>query len=365
MHAAELAAALRQEIPDAILEGMGGPAMAAKGVRLWATIDDCQARGLVELLGSLRTHWKLLKSAAKRIQENRYDLVVLVDYPGFHLRLLREATDSRTPVLYYIPPQLWAWGSWRARALRSPLVRIASVLPFEAERLQALGLKAEFVGHPLLDRPAPPGREPARKELGLDLGRPVVALFPGSRPDEVRRIWPVMRDAAARFTERNHQVQVVVAGVGANRYPGSEGFHIRRDDARTVFGATDAALCKAGTASLEAALARVPHAIVQRVHRLTYEAARRVVRVPHIGLVNLVLAKEIVPELIQDRARPEVLELVLEALLDPDSEERARQLEGFARLRPLLGAPGVAARVARMALEQLGAVARHPQAAMS
>lgn len=363
IYAAELVRALREQIPDAILEGMGGPAMAAKGVKLFATIDRCQAVGLVELLGGLHIHWKLLKSAARRIRENRYDLVVLVDYPGFHLRLLKAATHCGTPVLYYIPPQLWAWGAKRARALRSASVRIASVLPFEPEKLKALGLRAEFVGHPLLDRPAPPSREGARKKLGLDLKRPVVALLPGSRPAEVRHIWPVMRATAARLARRNQQVQFVVAGVGAHTYSGNGGVLISREGARTVLAAADAALCKAGTATLEAALVGVPHVLVHRMHRLTYEVARRVVRVPYIGLVNLVLEEEIVPELIQSRARPEVLGRLLEILLDPASEERVRQLEAFARLRPLLGEPGVAARVAGIALEQLGVAVPETQPA--
>lgn len=363
MHAAELARALREQIPDAILEGMGGPAMAATGVELFATIDRCQAVGLVELLGDVPIHWKLLRSAARRIRENRYDLVVLVDYPGFHLRLLKAATRCGTPVLYYIPPQLWAWGARRARTLRSPSVRIASVLPFEPEKLKALGLRAEFVGHPLLDGPAPPSREEAREKLGLDLERPVVALLPGSRPAEVRRIWPVMRATAARLARRNRGVQFVVAGVGAHPYPGNGRVLISRDQARTVLAAADAALCKAGTATLEAALVGVPHVLVHRVHRLTYEIARRVVRVPYIGLVNLMLGREIVPELIQSRARPEVLGRVLEILLDPASGERVRQLQAFARIRPLLGEPGVAARVAGIALQQLGVAVPESQPA--
>lgn len=365
MHAAELARALKREIPHAILEGMGGPAMVAGGVRLLETIDRCQVAGLVELLGNLGAHWRLLKRAEKRIRENRYDLVILVDYPGFHLRLLRAAIACGVPVLYYIPPQLWAWGAWRAKALRSPLVRIASILPFEPEKLKSLGLEAQFVGHPLLDRPPLPSREEARERLALNPEHPVVALLPGSRPAEVRRIWPAMRDAAARLRQKNPRVQVVVAGVGANRYPGSETFFLRRDAATTVLAAADAALCKAGTTTLEAALEGIPHAVVQRVHPLTYEVARRVIRVPYIGLVNLVLGKKVVPELIQNEGRPDALSNILEALLSPGSGERAKQLEAFAALRPLLGAPGVAAKVAAMALEQLGAVAREVEVGFS
>ncbi|GBD33383.1 Lipid-A-disaccharide synthase [bacterium HR33] len=365
IHAAALAEALREACPEAVLEGMGGPAMAASGVRLFATIDRCQAAGLVELLGSVPTHWRLLKEAEKWLVERGYDLAVLVDYPGFHLRLLRAAIARGIPVLYYIAPQLWAWGSWRAKILRSPLVKIASILPFEPGELGRLGLQAQFVGHPLLDRPAPPTREVARKELGLGSRGPVIALLPGSRPAEIKRIWPAMRDAAQRLRRRHPGAEVVVAGLGEHRYPGSEGFCVRRDDVALVLAAADAALCKAGTATLEAALAGVPHAVVQRVHPVTYAVARRVVRVPYIGLVNLVLEEAIVPELIQSGARPEALERILEILLDPGSPERARQLEAFAMLRPRLGTPGVAARVAHIALKQIGALATETQPAFS
>jgi lipid-A-disaccharide synthase len=155
----------------------------------------------------------------------------------------------------------------------------------------------------------------------------------------------------------------VVAAVRGNRYPGSEKFRIWWDGAETALAAADAALCKAGTTTLEAALAGVPHAVVQRVHPLTYQVARRLVRIPYIGLVNLILEKPVVPELIQSEARPEALEEILYTLLAPGSEERAKQLEAFSSLRPLLGRPGVAKRVAALALEQLSAVPGGRQAA--
>lgn len=328
--------------------------MAEAGVRLLAGLDRCQGVGLVELASRIPAHWILLRKAAWALETRSYDLVILVDYPGFNLRLCRQATRRGIPVLYYIAPQLWAWGAWRAQVLRQRGVKIACILPFEPAAFERLGLDAEFVGHPLLDRPHAPSRSEARHILGLDPQRPVVTLLPGSRPTEVERIWPLMRDAAVQLTGRNRGLQVVVAGVKPNRYPGAATIRISWNDAATALAAADVALCKSGTSTLEAALLGIPHAVVYRAHPLTYQVARKMIRVPYLGLVNLIQGREVVPELVQDRATPEALGRVVEELMAPDSEARRQQLEIFPEIRRALGEPGVARRVARLAWERIG-----------
>lgn len=349
LHAAAVVRAVRDLEPGVAIEAVGGEALAAAGARLVAGIDRLAAVGTVEAITSLPRHWHLLRRLDRDLSARRYDAALLVDYPGFHLQLARRAARRGVPVVYYVAPQLWAWGSWRIARLRTDIRHLAAILPFEERYFRDRGVACTFVGHPLLDRPPPPSRMAARRALSLDATAPVLALFPGSRPAERRRLWRPFRDAAARLRQAIPGLSVVVAAQDAAELPGF-GAAIRTADAGLALTAADAALCKSGTVTLEAALADTPLVVAYRVHPLTFQAARRLVRVSAIGLVNLIAGAGIVPEFVQQEVTPERLSAAVQPLLERDGEPALRQRAAFRDIRARLGPAGAARRVAELLL---------------
>ncbi|MBI4500071.1 MAG: lipid-A-disaccharide synthase [Gemmatimonadetes bacterium] len=305
--------------------------------------------GLTEVVRTIPYHGAMLSDLARRFRAGRYDLLVLVDYPGFNVRLAGVASAADVPVLYYIAPQLWAWGSGRASKLRSCTRELAVVLPFEESFFRRLDIRATFVGHPLLDRPSPPSRALSRERIGLTGSGPVLGIFPGSRAQEVGRMWPLFRQAARLVEETCPEVQVVVAGCEDFPYPEGDGFIVHRDAPDEVLSTLDAALCKSGTITLQAALAEVPIVIAYRMHPVTHFIARRVLTIPRIGLVNLIAGRDVAPELIQGAATPQALAAAALSLLDRGSSEARAQREAFPDVRSRLGTPGAAERVAAIA----------------
>jgi len=352
-HAAALARAILAERPDAQLEGMGGNNMAAAGVRILWPSERLAAVGLTEAIGQLPTHVMLLRAVQRQLRRTSYDLIVLVDYPGFHLAVARAAKRLDLPVLSYIAPQLWAWGTWRVRRLRAVVDRLAVILPFEEPFFRARGLAATFVGHPLAERPAMPSRDAARQALGLRQDQPVLALLPGSRRSEIARLWPLFQRAARLLRQHVSDLEVVVAGIDGFAYPNSEGFILHEGDPGLVCRAADVAVCKSGTSTLEAAYADTPLVVAYRMHPFTHAVARRLVRVPWIGLVNLIANREVAPELIQSRATARRLADTVQPLLDPNGPPAMRQRAELAEVRNRLGGPGTSRRVARIALEMV------------
>jgi lipid-A-disaccharide synthase len=353
-HAAALVAALRAAVPGVRVEGLGGPCLAEAGAELMARIEDLTVMGFVEVLAKVPAHARLLRAMRARFARGDIALVVLVDYPGFHLHVAEAARRAGIPVLYYIAPTAWAWAERRVRKLRARVSHLAVILPFEEAFFRGRGVTATFVGHPLLDRPpAAPDRATAARELGLDPARPVLSVFPGSREQEVRRLWPAFRDTAELVRRARPEVQVVVAGTAAGAYPEAGAMQVIPGRPLLLLAASHAALCKSGTTTLEAAIAGTPHVVAYRVNILTYALARLLSKVRWIGLVNLVAGREIVPEFIQGRARADLLADALLPLLTEGSPERTRQLAGLAEVRGSLGGPGASVRAARIAASLL------------
>jgi lipid-A-disaccharide synthase len=354
LHGGALVTALRGRLPDAELEALGGPRMANAGATVRYPLERYSVLGFAEILGSLPAHWRLLRRLQREFRAGRYDLVVPIDYPGFNVRLAEAARRSGIKVLYYIAPKYWASGARRVGRLARAVDRLAVILPFESGFFRRRGLRAEYVGHPLLDRAPRLTREAARVDLGIAPGERVLALFPGSRVQEVSRLWPAFRDAARLLLAQGRCDRVVVAAIAAGRYPGTDGFLLRQDESATLLAAADAALIKSGTATLEAALADVPMVVAYRVHWLTAWLARQLITVPWISLVNLIAERPVVAELTQRAVRPARLAHALAPLLELGSAAAERQREGFRLVRQRLGNPGAAARVAELAAELLG-----------
>lgn len=355
LHGAALARALRKRLPDVRLLGLGGPRMAAEGMELLAGLDELAVMGLAEVLRHLPFFIRLRRRVFDALASEGVDLVIPIDYPGFNLRLARRARMAGIPVLYFIAPQVWAWHASRARQLASDTDRVAVILPFEESFLRAAGADAHFVGHPLLDLPTSrENRAVWATGVGVDPDRPVLALFPGSRAQEVRRHLDLFLDTARAVRRERPDVQPVIAaasGLDRDLFAGSP--WPTTDDARGLLEFATAALVKSGTTTLEAALLGTPFAVVYRMNPLTFQVARRVVKVPHIALANLVADERLAPEFIQDGATPAALASALLSLLEPASPERRRMLEGFERVRRKLGAGGAPDRVAEMAVSLL------------
>ena len=350
MHAAAVARVL-QDTGEVVLEGVGGSEMAAAGVRLLERTERLSAVGLLESARALPAHLGLLRRLSRRFAETPCDLAILVDYPGFHLRVADAAAAHRVPVLYYIPPQVWAWGEWRLRALRSRVRAAAVILPFEESYFNGRGVRATFVGHPLLDRPAPPSRDAARRAVGIEPGAPVLGLFPGSRAVEIVRMWPGMWEAARLLQADIPELRVVVAAMPKHSYPGADEFTRWTSGASTVMAAADAGICKSGTTTLEAALAGMPMIVTYRLNPVTAALARRMVRISKIGLINLVAGRALAPEYLQGAATPRELARAVRPLLDPEGAPARAQRSSFAAVRDALGSPGAASRVAELASE--------------
>lgn len=349
-HAAGLLRALRELRPDVQIEGVGGPGMVGAGATLLERMESLSAMGFAEPVTRLLAHASVLRRLRRRFAERRYDLVILVDYPGFNLQVARAAATAGIPTLYYVAPQAWAWAPRRADRLRCTVQALAVILPFEEAFFRTRGIPARFVGHPLLDD-VYPNRAAARAQLGLDPSSPVLAVLPGSRPSEVRRLWPVLRDGARRLRAARPGLEIMVAAVPACEYPGSEDLRLCREGSAAALAAADCALCKAGTATLEAAIVGVPSVVVYRTDALSYAIARRVARVPFVGLVNLLAGRAVVPELIQRDARADTIAAAALPLLDREGRAAGQQRAAYERVRAQLGGPGAARRTAAWALE--------------
>lgn len=326
--------------------------MRAEGVELIADLETLAVMGFVEVLPRIPYFRRLERRVLALIDERRPALVVLVDYPGFNMRIARAAHARGCRVLYYIAPQVWAWKRGRARKLAETTHGIATILPFEAELLRGYGANAEYVGHPLLDRPDEvPDRDVCFSSWGLDPDRPLVGLFPGSRRQELEHHLALFAEVGDQLVAREPSMQVAISR--AETMDDASFAHLDMpvvSETRALQRWSDAALVKSGTSTLETALERTPFVIAYRTSPVTAFVARRVMQIDHIGLPNLVADERVVPELLQEQATPDAIVPMLLDLSRPGSAAREAQLHALDRVATRLGDPGASGRVAEMAL---------------
>ena len=345
---ARLMATLRAQRPDIRFAGIGGPRMSEEGFETLFPMKDLAVMGLVEILPRIRHLSRRLNEAVTQIGHIKPDLVVTIDSPGFALRLLKRIAPLGIPRVHYVAPQVWAWREHRVRKFPGLWEKLLVLLPFEEEFFKRHGLETRFVGHPVLQSEADTGdaaRFRVRHQLSADA--PVLILMPGSRRSEAPRLLPVFGKMLALLRQRLPDVVPVipvspvvadtVAKVTAN-WSARPLIVTETADKHDAFAAASAALTKSGTSTLELALAGVPMAVTYRVNALTAAIARRLIRVPHVAMVNLLARRELVPELLQENCDPQKLaDTVVQLITDPAIG--AAQKEGFSTLLESLRAP--------------------------
>ena len=360
LHGAELLRELKARRPDLRIVGVGGPRMTPYLDRKLADVQDLAVVGFVEVIRHLPRLNRLFKAILAAAREEAISDALLIDYPGFNLRLAKALRRNLPAVRLhqYVCPQVRAWKQGRIPELGTVLDTLFCLFDFEPELFRGYPVDARFVGHPLVELVQPEcNREAFFAETGLDPHRPLVALLPGSRRGEIQRLLPPMADLVRRWEQARPEVQWVlpVAPTLDSEFVRGylQGAPVLLVQGRTYAARAyaDAALVASGTATLETALLGTPFAIIYRLNALTYQIAKRLVKVPHFGLANVVARREVAPELLQDEVNPGRLGQELTRLLDPENARRLRA--GLAEVRGHLGEPGAAARVAEQLLLKL------------
>jgi lipid-A-disaccharide synthase len=382
-HGAALLKALRMRAPEMRFVGRGGPKMRAlAGGKFRDWIDDTAVVGLWEVIRRYPFFRKQFQATISEIEAVQPSAVVLIDYPGFNLRLAH-ALHAKFPelrIIYYISPQVWAWNRRRISQMAESIDLMLCIFPFEPELYTASGLRAIFVGHPMTsvipsENASPPRTEGSRgggvKATPTSSLAPgsvsaredkLVGLFPGSREREVKKIFPIMRQAAVELSHQDHDLRFVVSAaseplaelIRADLYGkhATGKFSIATGDARAVMARVNVGMVASGTATLEAALSELPFVLIYRVAWLTYLAARLVVKVKYLGMPNVLANREIVPEFIQHKAQPHAIASAVARLL-AEKTERVRMLADFACVAQKLGRGEASANAAEAIVTEL------------
>ena len=358
LYAGALVAALRRREPDIDVFGLGGEHFQAAGGRLVADFHGLSVTGLTEVMSVLPRTLATMKRLVTAARTEKPQALILIDYPDFNFRLMTRIKRLGIPVIYYVSPQLWAWRAGRIKQMKRRVDRVLPIFPFEAALYQREGIDVRFVGHPLIDLASPRlSREAFLKKLNLDSTRPVLALLPGSRANEVSRLAPVIAQAVPAIAARVQGVQFIVARApnlddGLFETFGMSGVTIRIADAQTddVLNASDAVVTASGTATVQTALHGKPMVVVYKLSPATYWLGKRLARVDTYAMVNLIAGQRVVRELIQDACTPEaIVEEAVRLLIEPDYRER--MIASLAEVRRRLGGPGASDRAAEAILE--------------
>ena len=364
-HGADVVRALRARDPSLRFFGMGGKHLGEAGVELLYGAHEVSVMGIAEVLPRLWRILSVMKGLEHAARARRPALALLVDIPDFNLRLAARLKAQGVKVAYYVSPMLWAWREGRVRQVAARVDEMLCILPFEEPFYRERGVQARYVGNPVVEQvPAPATRAAFRAALGV-ADRPTVALLPGSRPSEVRRILPALVGAAQRLVAARPGLQLLVpvaptiprdTVLGAFSAAGLSPVLV---DGRApeVVGASDAAVVASGTATLEAGMMERPFVVVYGVSWLTWLVGRLMLRVAHVALVNLLAGRRVVPELIQLEMTPERISEEIQRVWD-EGPAREAQLQGLREVKAVLGAPGAAGRAAAAILKLLEGRAR-------
>lgn len=363
MHAAAVAAELKRIMPEADIFGMGGADMRKSGVRIIYDIENLGIIGVVEVIRHIPFFFRLRAFLKKAMVEEKPDVLVCVDYPGFNMKLAHVAKKLGIPVIYYIAPTIWAWNKGRAKNIVRDVEQVASIFPFEAEAYRKAGARVTFVGHPLADTVKPSmSFDEAMTYFHGDPSRKRVLLMPGSRKNEVAGLLPMMLEAAKRL-EKKERCQFFIPrastipkdmllGIIGNT---SLSIEITEGHQYDLMHICAACVASSGTATLETALMELPTVLVYKLAPVTWFLANLLVHVKYAGLPNLLLNREVTPELLQDRANAENIVSILLPWLE-DEKKREKNVEEIREVRKALGSGGAVHRVAELIIKTAGAV---------
>jgi len=361
-HAARVVAALKQQAPHLYVGGIGGDAMRAAGADIVQDFADLAVMGLVEVLKSYPRIKAIFNQTVSRLKRDKPDLLVLVDYPGFNLKLAKQAKKLGIPVLYYISPKVWAWRAGRVKQIQKTVAHMAVLFPFEVPIYEQAGVPVTCVGHPLVDAvKSDLDNATAKAKFKLDPKHRVIGLFPGSRRSEINALLPVMLAAAERIQQRHFDVSVVLPlapGISLDyiksftdksRLP----IQVVPGDFYDLIKACDAIVAASGTVTLEIALLGTPHLIAYKVSPWSYRILKRLVKIPYVGLCNIVSGEPLITELLQDEVTEVRLDQLLTDLLThPQSRQRAEKIQQ--QVRSALGPAGGADNAAKLVLKLIG-----------
>lgn len=351
LHASNLIAALKHKIPDAVFRGLGGDKMQSKGVYLFKHIRDLAYMGFWEVIKHLPIILRNIRETKKDISDFKPDCLILVDFPGFNFRIAEFAHSRGIKVVYYISPQLWAWKEGRVVRIKKWVDRLYVILPFETEFYLKHRVEAFFMGHPLLDALEQSLNQSSSFQTfiqdNLLPDKPIIALLPGSRAQEIGVMLKTMSAIAGNFPEH----QLVIAGMNHysvehyRQFCADKNIAVVYDQTYNLLRHARAAVVTSGTATLETALIGTPLVVVYRAGKISYRIAKRLIKIPYISLVNLIPNKPVVKELIQDEFNPGNLTTEVDKLLN-DQVYRRQMMENFTQIKQMLGGPGASEKIA-------------------
>ncbi|MDF2530387.1 MAG: lipid-A-disaccharide synthase [Gammaproteobacteria bacterium] len=359
-HASEVAKALKQQQANIELVGIGGQKMREAGVEIIFDAAEIAVVGLVEVIKHYPALKRAWKKAVDQLKNHRPDLLILVDYPGFNLRLAKVAKQMGIKVLYYISPQIWAWHQSRINKIKQTVDHMAVIFPFEVSFYSKADIPVTYVGSPLAESVIPIGKEAARHKIIPSLlageGK-IIGLLPGSRHSELSRLMPVLIDCAKSLQARYPQAQFLlpIASTLSNQHfepylQANLNIHIIENNSHAAIEACDAIICSSGTVTLEAAILGTPMVLIYKTAPLTYWLAKKLIKIKHIGLCNILAGKTIVPELIQHDANVKnIVSHACQILEDKTYQEQMRK--DLAWIRQQLGEQKTGKQVAELAFK--------------
>jgi len=359
MQGASVARALAQAQPDVRIFGMGGDLMRAAGVEIVYDIAELGVFGLVEVLKKLPKQIRLRRLLSELMEKEQPDVLVVIDYGGFNIPLAKVAKAKGLPVVYYIPPKAWLYWRGRAKKVADAVERVAAIFPFEADVYREAGANVTYVGNPLLDIAKPSlSKQEAYRHFGADPAKPVILLMPGSRSQEISGLLPTMLGAAEKIAEKvpNCQFFLPIASTISQEVLQNivSGFHVpvrlTSDSPYDLMQIADIAIAASGTATLETSLLGVPTVIIYKVAPVTYFFGKFLIKIPDIGLPNIVAGRRIVPELLQDAVTSDNIAREALAILTDDAV-RGHILQELEEMKRRLGEGGAVNKVVQMILE--------------